>query len=184
MTLDFAEIKRTVSIEAAAAALGIKLTGKGPQFRTACPACQIGGDRALAINTEKNSFYCFPSSKGGDCIGLAAHIKGIAQKDAAQFLVGSSSPPTVQKEARTGGMQPLDYLEPSHPAVEAIGFDLESAEAIGLGFAGTGTLKGYVALPVRLPDGSLAGYVGITEAKLPKQWHLASANVVKFPKTA
>lgn len=182
--LDFAEIKRTVAIEEAARSLGIVLSGKGPQFRTACPTCGIGGDRALAINTNKGSFYCFPSTKGGDCIGLVAHIKGTGQKEAAQFLVGSSSPPTVQKEEKAGGMQPLDYLEPSHPAVEAIGFDLEAAEAIGLGFAPTGTLKGLVAVPIRLPDGSLAGYLGIQEAKLPKQWHLASANVVKFPKTA
>jgi hypothetical protein len=42
-------------------------------------------------------------------------------------------------------------------------------------------MRGTVAVPVRLPDGSLAGYVGITEAKLPTKWHLG--NVVKL-KTA
>ena len=39
-----------------------------------------------------------------------------------------------------------------------------------------------VAVPVRLEDGTLAGYVGITEAKLPKEWHLEPSNIVSFPK--
>ena len=41
-------------------------------------------------------------------------------------------------------------------------------------------MKGYVAIPIRLPTGELTGYIGITEAKLPKEFHLS--NVVTFPK--
>jgi hypothetical protein len=40
--------------------------------------------------------------------------------------------------------------------------------------------EGYVAIPIRLPTGELTGYIGITEAKLPKEFHLS--NVVTFPK--
>jgi hypothetical protein len=36
-----------------------------------------------------------------------------------------------------------------------------------------------VAIPGRCPTGELTGYIGITEAKLPKEFHLSS--VVTFP---
>jgi len=41
-------------------------------------------------------------------------------------------------------------------------------------------MKGYVAIPVRLPPGELSGYIGIAEAKLPKEFHLS--NMVTYPK--
>ena len=37
-----------------------------------------------------------------------------------------------------------------------------------------------VAIPIRLPTGELTGYIGVTEAKLPKEFHLS--NVITFPK--
>lgn len=40
--------------------------------------------------------------------------------------------------------------------------------------------KGYVAIPIRRPTGDLTGYIGVTEATLPKEFHLS--NVVTFPK--
>jgi hypothetical protein len=40
--------------------------------------------------------------------------------------------------------------------------------------------KGYVAIPIRLPTGELTGYIGITEGKVPKEFHFS--NVVTFPK--
>ena len=83
--------------------------------------------------------------------------------------------------AHPDGLEPLQCLEHDHPAVEAVGFDPETAERLGIGYAGRGTMRGTVAIPVRLPDGTLAGYIGITEAKLPKEWHL-DTKVVAFPK--
>jgi hypothetical protein len=57
-------------------------------------------------------------------------------------------------------------------------FAPETAETLGIGYAGRGLVKGYIAVPVRLPSGELTGYIGITEAKLPKQFHLS--DVVTF----
>ena len=48
------------------------------------------------------------------------------------------------------------------------------------GYAPKGMMKAYVAIPIRLPTGELTGHIGITEAKLPKEFHLS--NVVTFPK--
>jgi hypothetical protein len=71
-------------------------------------------------------------------------------------------------------------LEADHITVEALGLSQETAEPLGIGYAPKGMMKGYVANPIRLPTGELTGYIGITEAKLPKEFHLS--NVVTFPK--
>jgi hypothetical protein len=34
------------------------------------------------------------------------------------------------------------------------------AKALGIGFCSKGVLGGYVAVPLRLPDGTVAGYIG------------------------
>lgn len=49
-----------------------------------------------------------------------------------------------------------------------------------IGYAGKGMMKGYVAVPVRLPTCELTGYIGITEGKVPKEFHLSRR--VTFPK--
>jgi hypothetical protein len=41
-------------------------------------------------------------------------------------------------------------------------------------------MKGYVAIPIRLPTGEVTGYIEVTDAKLPKEFHLS--NVVTFSK--
>jgi hypothetical protein len=66
------------------------------------------------------------------------------------------------------------YLEADHITVEALGLCQETAEA------GDCYAPGYDErlLPIKL--GELTGYIGITEAKLPKEFHLS--NVVTFPK--
>jgi DNA primase len=187
--IDFGEVKERVSIEQAVQKLGLKVSKSGNQLRGPCPACRTGGDRALAITPAKNLFYCFALQAGGDQIQLVAHVHNVGAKEAAEWLGGevrvpstrtSTSTGTVSKE-RAAGFQPLDYLQVDHAAVEAIGFDQETAKAVGIGFAPKGLMRGLVAVPVRLEDGTLAGYIGITEAKLPPKFHLIS-NVVPFEK--
>ena len=189
--VDFNVIKEAVNIEKTAQLLGLQVSKSSNQLRAPCPICKTGGDRALAITPAKNLFYCFASQQGGDQIQLAAHIRGETAKDAAEWLMGTVQVPvtvqnsTVSKNhAKEGpGFQPLDYLEAGHPAVEAVGFDLEAAETIGIGYAGRGIMRGTVAVPIRLPDGTLAGYIGITEAKLPTRFHL-TPTVVQFQRKA
>jgi hypothetical protein len=57
---------------------------------------------------------------------------------------------------------------------------INTREALGIGYAPKGLMKGYVVIPVRLPTGELTGYIGITEGKVPKEFHLS--RVVTFPK--
>ena len=131
------------------------------------------------ITPEKGVFYCFSDQTGGDQLQLVAHIRQCGVKDAAQWIAGDTADrPTgrraepMEREGAERGFQPLDYLDPDHAAVLALGFEPEDARALGIGYAPRGVLRGTVAVPVRNADGSIAGYLGITEATLPPRWHL------------
>jgi hypothetical protein len=172
--LDFQQIKQDHSIEAVAERLGLDIKKSGHQLRAPCPACESGGERALAITPAKGAFYCFGGSCGGDVLQLVAHVQGCSVKDAATWIVDAKPEEKRRKpEPSSGegdGFKPLDYLEAAHDAVVALGFDPEDAERIGVGYAKRGVMRGTVAVPVRLEDGTLIGYIGVTEAKLPTSW--------------
>lgn len=175
--LDFAAIKAENPIASVVDKLGLELKKSGASLRGKCPTCESTSDRNLAVTPEKNAYFCFTDGKGGDQIGLVSHITGLPAKEAAQFLAGDvpkEKKPTQPKgkpeasEAR--GFKELDYLEPDHEAVTAIGLDPEDARRIGAGYAKRGVMRGTVAWPVRLSDGTLIGYIGLTEAVLPGSW--------------
>jgi hypothetical protein len=53
----------------------------------------------------------------------------------------------------------------------------------GIGYAGKGLMRGTIAVPIRLEDGTLVGYIGVTEIeKIPSKWQLPVSNVVAIPK--
>ena len=81
-------------------------------------------------------------------------------------------------------MKALDYLEPTHPSVEAAGFDPEEAAKLGIGYASKGLMRGTVAVPIRDEHGTLLGYIGITEARLPPKGLLPQTNVVPLKQRA
>jgi DNA primase len=187
--IDFQALKERVKIEQVVQMLGLRMKGND-QLRSACPACRSGGDRALAVNVSKGSYYCFADSKGGDLIALCAHVRGVSQREAAEeiaksFGIGEPEKPAQRpSQPATEGLKPLDYLEHTHDAVQVLGFDAETAEQLGIGYAGKGLMRGTVAVPIRLEDGTLVGYLGITEAKLPPRWQIPTTNVVKLKKPA
>src|SRR5437016_10534091 len=97
--VDFKTVKDQVSAEQAVVKLGLVMRKHGDQLRSACPACKVGGDRALTVNLNKNAYYCFADGKGGDVIALAAHVRGESPRDAALFLSGGTvqQVPTVHR---------------------------------------------------------------------------------------
>jgi DNA primase len=188
--IDFAQLKEKVSIAQCVQMLDLRMKGND-QLRSACPSCRNGGERALAVNVSKSSYYCFSEGKGGDQIALVAHIRGVSQRDAAlemaeHFRITTpkeEEPPKAQGTTGSCGMKPLDYLEHSHDAVQVLGFDAETAQALGIGYAGKGLMRGTIAVPIRLEDGTLVGYIGVTEIeKMPSKWQLPVSNVVAIPK--
>jgi DNA primase len=187
--VDFVQLKERVSIAQCVQMLDLRMKGND-QLRSACPACRAGGERSLAVNVSKNSYYCFSEGKGGDQISLVAHIRGCSQREAAQeiathFRVAQPTEPqrSGSEVQPSGGMEPLAYLEHEHDAVQVLGFDAETAQALGIGYAGKGLMRGTIAVPIRLEDGTLVGYIGLTEIeKLPSKWQLPVNNVVPIPK--
>ena len=174
--LDFEQIKQDNPIEKVAEILGLELKKSGAQLRGPCPSGE-DGDRKFVITPTKGVWYSFALSKGGDVLALVQLVNDCSVKEAAQFLDGDAEPlekakkPSPKKGSERG-FAPLDYLEPDHPAVETLGFDLVTAEALGIGFARRGILKGKVAIPIRTDTGQLAGYVGAEELLLPPKWAL------------
>lgn len=171
--IDFEAVKANNPIADVAERLGLTLKKSGNTLRGPCPSGE-GGERGLAITPSKGVWYSFPLQKGGDVLALVQLVQDCDVKEAAQFLAGTEP---LEKAARPSpergaerGFRPLTYLEPEHPAVEALGLEPEDAKALGIGYASRGTLRGMVAVPIRSEDGTLAGYIGITDAKLPPKW--------------
>lgn len=187
---DFAELKSRITIEQVVQQLGLQMRANNTQMRGVCPACETGGDRALVVTPSKALFYCFSAGIGGDMIALWGHIKQCSLADAGKQIAqafparGTSAPaPPIESASAPAaqGFKALDYLDPEHEAVIAAGFDTEEAKVLGIGYAPKGVLRGTVAVPIRLPDGTLVGYIGVQEAKLPPRG-LLGGNVVPFGK--
>ena len=122
------------------------------------------------VTPTKQAFYCFAGKIGGDVIGLAAHIKSCTMREAAEFLAGSTlhiepavSEPTIPAtvpEKKKAGLNPLTYLQPEHPLVQALGISKETADHFGAGYAPKGIMRGRLAIPIHDADGVLLAYCG------------------------
>ena len=152
MSLDFASIKQSHPIEQVFPLLGIDAKPYKDQLRAPCPVCKEGGERALVCTPAKGTYYCFGKCrKGGDVLTLVSAVKGISIRDAAALLAGDEK----QKP-----LAPLDYLDPAHASLQALGISVETAVSWFSGYAPKGIMRGRYAVPIR--DGqTLLAYVGI-----------------------
>jgi DNA primase len=161
--VDFAAVKARVKIEDVIPILGLTMKGN-QQLRGPCPVCK-GDPRALAINIDKQGFYCHSRSKGGDVIALTAHVRGTSQREAALFLqdhFGAETKPAPKAhQTAQDALQPLDYLETDHEVIELLGLSVAACEALGAGFAPKGTMAGRFVVPLRNEAGKLLGYFGV-----------------------
>lgn len=88
--VDFGTVKKDITFEAAIALLQLEAVPEGRNgmgnrtWRAYCPACD--SDRALFI-TEKEGYFCHTEDRGGDVIGLAAHVLSLRMRDAAVELL-------------------------------------------------------------------------------------------------
>jgi len=186
--IDFQEVKARIPIEDVAKVLLPDLkesTGAVKQFRASCPQCRAGGDRAVAV-TVGVGYFCNADKRGGDQIALVSHIQGVSMRQAAEWLVerfhlaspAPQTPPPQESPAppdpvdEGDGLKPLKNLDAAHEAVKALKLPQEVAEALGAGQCAKGLMRGFVAIPLRLPSGKLVGYIGVKDGKLPTNWNL------------
>jgi transposase len=88
--VDFAHVKRQLTMAQVTDHLGLKLRGTGPQRRGACPIHRGDGrGRTFNVNLEQHVFQCFEATCGarGDVIDLWASVNGLSLRDAALDLV-------------------------------------------------------------------------------------------------
>lgn len=185
--IDFQAVKKATTIEEVARGfLQLKVVEDGDSLRAPCPSCDSDNPRNLIITPEKGLFYCFKARKGGDLLSLVSHCHGSSVKDAAVALSavymdseskGEETQAEPKAEAETpkseGGFSPLKYLDCDHPLVEELGFK-DIAQKAGIGYAGKGMMRTHVAIPVRLEDGTIVGYIGIKDTvKVPPKWRVA-----------
>jgi len=196
--VDFSGIREGVAIDRIIPILDLQVKkeqGKN-EYRGRCPACNTNNDRALQITPDTRSFRCYAANQSGDVTGLVAHIKGIRMLEAGRFLhahfhptdtpkaevipLRPQEPPQAASEAAqesqkaTGDnvLMPLTSLTHEHPDVQALGFSVEEARAIGLGYCRKGLMRSKVAIPLRSETGKLLGYIGLTgcDLKRPKEF--------------
>ena len=169
--IDFSELKQRVTIEQAAEWLGLPMKKSGGQLRGVCPVCKDGGDRALVITPGKGLYYCFGKCrKGGDAISLVSLVRGCTLREAAVFLsqmpggakatANGSRNGSPQPKPEEGRLKPLDYLQATHEAVQALGVSAETCTRFGAGFAPKGIMRGRFAIPVHDRSGTLLAYCG------------------------
>lgn len=165
--VDFAQLKQTTRIEQVVQVLGLVMRQNGAQWRGECPACKSGGPRALAVNTDKNGYFCFADGKGGDLIALYSHVKGVSAKTAAEQIATQTkflgSPQPVPQAPQRNGFDATAYLAALDPGAEhlaPLGLSRETLTAFRSGYCKSGVNRGRLALALCDSQGNILGFGG------------------------
>ena len=180
--IDFAELKKSATMERTLDYLRLQTKQEGSQLRTACPACAHGGDRAIVVTPSKQMFYCFAAKVGGDSIALTAHIRGLSVKDAADQLnrafgtvqnstgtvngtvsKNRATAPQAQAARKQPAFDPGAYaarLDASHASLACLGISAETLKEWKAGYSSSGTNRGRLAIALHDWDGNTLGFAG------------------------
>lgn len=172
--LDYKRL-RALSIEDVGKWLNLSLKKEAQTLRCQCPQNE-GEARELVLTPAKNTFHCYGCETSGSCIDLVAHVQDTGLREAAQALEAHYFQKAPQKapEAPQEGFDPqkvLGRINYEHEALQPF-LEPDVARQLGIGVDVRGYLRGYIAIPLRLPDGTISGFVGVpigTALKFPKQ---------------
>jgi len=85
--LDFASIKRDVTLESVLRRYRIKLQRSGKdRYRGSCPIHRGDGRDAFHVNLARNIFHCFSCGAGGTVLDFVAAMEGCSLFEAAQMV--------------------------------------------------------------------------------------------------
>lgn len=86
--IDFDEVKQSISMEMLIVQLGLyPLQRKGEEVRLKCPFHNGKSDNSMAINLERNSFYCFGCKSRGGVIDFVSRYENCHPRQATAKLV-------------------------------------------------------------------------------------------------
>ena len=109
------EVKRADLVDLAGR-LGVKLKRSGPDWVGPCPA-GCADDDGFVVTPQKHIFLCRPSGATGDAVDMVEHAKGLAKREALEFVTGRRAP------ERANGEEPvddtIDRLPPETPPATA-----------------------------------------------------------------
>ncbi len=173
--IKFDEVAKQVSILRAAEFCGLTVK----QYRSPCPACNQGGERALQFFTDTERFKCwaYEGKMWGDSVQLVSHVKGVRQGEAAAMLVSHFSLKVDNEKApekpKTApqGFDPAKYRSTLITEHELLsGIPPELCESAGIGVAPKGAHQGKVVVPLFNQAGEFLVYASVTGLTLPKNW--------------
>ncbi len=192
-SIPFAQVVEKVDLLDACEFLGVKLKKEGNAYRTYCPEC----DNTRMAITPGEGFICHQCELSGDVIALVKAYEGHkGMYDAAARLVDvfnlefkKRTVPKKKVDKETKKLSPLLHLIHDHEVVNAFGLEPDEAEKLGIGWSTKGLTKNSVAVPLRLEDGTLVGYLSVSRASLAAPLQNAgnegdaagNETVVKFP---
>jgi len=106
IAIDFAHLKRQLTMAQVVDHLGLRLRGNGPQRRGPCPIHRGDGrGKTFSVHLDQNVFHCFDAAcqKKGDVIDLWAGVNGTSLRQAALDLVRTFNlEPAPGTEKRNG----------------------------------------------------------------------------------
>ena len=99
--------------------LGVKLKRSGPDWVGPCPA-GCADDDGFVVTPQKQIFLCRPSGATGDAVDMVEHAKGLAKREALEFVTGHDLPrSTAAENGSFDGDDTIDRLPPETPPAPA-----------------------------------------------------------------
>jgi DNA primase len=179
--VDFKAVKSSVTMQMVLDRYQINwLKKSGSELRGRCPIHKGDGPDAFKVSVAKNAFNCFSCHARGNVLDLVAAMEQCSVRDAGLklkewFAVSDDSgADQVKSEVSTATEagestvlvnKPLSFqlagVDSSHPYLSERGISRETADLFGVGFfAGKGSMKGRVVIPIHSERGELVGYAG------------------------
>lgn len=183
--VSFAEVKRTVSMEAILGRYELLegLTRKGANLAGACPFCKGKSARQFQVNLGKSAWYCFGCKQGGNVLDFVAKREGVSVRTAALKLdawfelgLAAEAPRSEPKAAPAESLQaeeeplptenpPLTFtlktLDPRHESLASLGLRASTIDLFAAGYCSKGLLKDRLAIPIHNSEGDLVAYAGL-----------------------
>lgn len=182
--IDFATLKRSVSIANVLSAYGVSLPPHGREGLIGiCPL--QGGDNptAFRVNLSRGLWYCFTHCGGGHLLDLVARLEGDgASLYQAALKLQQLGPslhrgPKAQSESTVHSQRqrelPFRLQLTPHPYLTVVrGLTQITCQHFGLGMCDRGVLAGRIAIPIHDRDGRLVAYAGRSPQVCPDKYRL------------